>query len=308
MTDPTSFIRRLANVRLTDGERQQIAAGIGIRVRKGVDNRPERRMSTEAFIRRLKQSTLTPVERAQALEYIHTIVSQKLNRRWMMMKRILSGCLAGIILIVSGGITATYAAQESLPGETLYTWKVRVAEPLVGFIRMTNKSRATWAIERADRRLHETAMLMKRHALTPEERTMMHEQFKKHATEAQVFMDRLEKENMTGAMEIGDAIEDRLHKRSMEMSDAEGDDGPQDEMNPFFDDIIHTRKQLGRLAVKNMKPVPREGMERTERPGPAVMMMSAPVMGKHRGEDRVHMKREHRRMPTREELRKEYKE
>jgi hypothetical protein len=64
-----------------------------------------------------------------------------------------------IILVVSGGYGVAQAANQSLPGETLYPVKTHVSEPLIGTFQWTDEKRALWEHTRAERRLKEAETL-----------------------------------------------------------------------------------------------------------------------------------------------------
>jgi hypothetical protein len=66
-----------------------------------------------------------------------------------------SGITASLILFVGVG----YAAQESLPGDTLYALKVEVIEPLAGTLETTEAEKLAYHISLLERRLEEVKLL-----------------------------------------------------------------------------------------------------------------------------------------------------
>jgi hypothetical protein len=60
-------------------------------------------------------------------------------------------------LILSTGLAA--AANDALPGDTLYPLKISVIEPVIGALQPTEHLRAAWSVEVLNRRLHEIERL-----------------------------------------------------------------------------------------------------------------------------------------------------
>ncbi len=62
-----------------------------------------------------------------------------------------------LVVAISGGTVA--ASESALPGDILYSVKVRVTEEVQAALARTPKAQADWAIVRAERRLEEAATL-----------------------------------------------------------------------------------------------------------------------------------------------------
>ena len=76
--------------------------------------------------------------------------------------RFVSGVMAALVIFFSVGGAVAYAAEDSLPGDTLYPLKVYITEPLREHLSLTPHARAAWRAERIMRRLHEVEELVVR--------------------------------------------------------------------------------------------------------------------------------------------------
>lgn len=81
--------------------------------------------------------------------------------------RAFAAALAVVLVTVSLGGTA-YAAEDALPGDALYAFKLDVNEQVQGAFALTDESKADWSLERARRRLEEASTLALTGRLTPE--------------------------------------------------------------------------------------------------------------------------------------------
>lgn len=75
-----------------------------------------------------------------------------------------------IILIVGvgGGTTLSHASEKSLPGDTLYTFKVNVSEPIRGVLAVTSEDKANHHAQLIVNRVEEAKTLKESGNLTPE--------------------------------------------------------------------------------------------------------------------------------------------
>jgi hypothetical protein len=78
--------------------------------------------------------------------------------RTLRMHPVFAGAFALLLLITSGG-GAAYAAEGSLPGDLLYPVKVDVTEPVVTALTPRGKAQITWRLAIARRRLAEAHAL-----------------------------------------------------------------------------------------------------------------------------------------------------
>lgn len=73
-----------------------------------------------------------------------------------------------LVLILFAGIGTSYAAQASLPGDSLYAVKVNVNEKIASVMAVTPVARAQFDAGLAERRLEEVEILAAANKLTPE--------------------------------------------------------------------------------------------------------------------------------------------
>ncbi len=103
----------------------------------------------------------------------HTPVRPKTARRMrgaylhMLLEYRLVATLAVLMLVVVGSGSATFAARDALPGDTLYGVKI-AAEDIQGEFLFNDEARAQWALERVHRRITEASALATREAFTGE--------------------------------------------------------------------------------------------------------------------------------------------
>lgn len=74
------------------------------------------------------------------------------------MSRSLSWALAAVIVATSGA-TVTYASTKSVPGDVLYSTKVKALEPLESALALTPEAKADVAVAHLERRFQEAAAL-----------------------------------------------------------------------------------------------------------------------------------------------------
>lgn len=74
------------------------------------------------------------------------------------MSRSLSWALAAVIVATSGA-TVTYASTKSVPGDVLYSTKIKALEPLESALALTPEAKADVAVAHLERRFQEAAAL-----------------------------------------------------------------------------------------------------------------------------------------------------
>ncbi len=77
--------------------------------------------------------------------------------------------LAVILIVgIGGGTTLSYASEKTLPGDTLYTFKVNVSEPIRGVLAVTSEEKANHHAQLIVNRVEEAKELKETGNLTPE--------------------------------------------------------------------------------------------------------------------------------------------
>ncbi|MDB5265817.1 MAG: hypothetical protein JWM39_530 [Parcubacteria group bacterium] len=84
-----------------------------------------------------------------------------------MFSRAGASVLAFAVLLLVGGTGVSYAAEGTVPGNTLYPVKVAVIEPIQGALITTAKGQAAWHANLASRRLDEATTLAVANKLDP---------------------------------------------------------------------------------------------------------------------------------------------
>ncbi len=72
-------------------------------------------------------------------------------------QRVIPFAMVLILVFLSAG--TSFAAESSLPGETLYPVKININEGVIDFLSFSPKSKADWAVRAIERRLEEAAQL-----------------------------------------------------------------------------------------------------------------------------------------------------
>lgn len=74
---------------------------------------------------------------------------------------------AACVLVLCVSIGTSYAAQNALPGQALYSFKTRVNEPLRGVLAVTPEAKVEWSAQLTNRRLKEAEELAATNQLSP---------------------------------------------------------------------------------------------------------------------------------------------
>ncbi|OHA83679.1 MAG: hypothetical protein A2408_02505 [Candidatus Yonathbacteria bacterium RIFOXYC1_FULL_52_10] len=83
-----------------------------------------------------------------------------------------------IVLLIGGG--TTIAAEQTLPGDTLYPMKVEVNEQVRSAFAVSSEAQAKWDTRRTERRLEEAEQLMLQARLTAEAQTKIETQLEEN--------------------------------------------------------------------------------------------------------------------------------
>jgi len=73
-----------------------------------------------------------------------------------------------LIVLIAGGSTISYASEDTLPGDTLYTVKVNVKEPLEQKLALTPQAKLEVKTKQVEKRLTEAQTLLQKNDTTPE--------------------------------------------------------------------------------------------------------------------------------------------
>ena len=124
--------------------------------------------------------------------------------------RLYAGFAAFLLIIGSVGGTA-YAAENTLPGDTLYAVKVGFTEPLQTALTPSGTGKASWHAILAERRLEEAAALAAENNLSTETQAMLAANFTEHVEESVAHAEQLAVEGDTYAsLSVRSDLEARL--------------------------------------------------------------------------------------------------
>ena len=107
-------------------------------------------------------------------------------------KRTLSAFIIGGLLV---GGTASFAAENTVPGDILYPVKVHVNEQVMAAIAVTPQAQADWGVRKAERRLEEVEKLAVEPAATPEVKAIADASFSDSAKHVQEHIRAFENNN-----------------------------------------------------------------------------------------------------------------
>jgi len=166
--------------------------------------------------------------------------------------------LACVFLLIGSG--AAYAAEGSVPGDFLYTYKVKV-ENIRGHLAFGERQKAQWEGTRALRRLEEVEKLTADNKLTQDTWVRLHGSFIDHVVEAEHHIDSVAKKgDMEGARRLSADLEVflRAHHSVMESIGHERRDNSEIQ-------LVIEKVQKGILKNTTEKYVPEKTTAQTER-------------------------------------------
>ncbi|MDO8496170.1 MAG: hypothetical protein Q7S43_01815 [bacterium] len=130
-----------------------------------------------------------------------------------------------ISLMVGGGVGL--AAEQSLPGDSLYQVKIGMNEEVRGWLSVSEEVRANWEVERVQRRLEEAERMASRGSLNAESRAVIEANFEAQSERVRDRIAKFEsKDNFNAAIGVSSNFEVALkaHERILaELLDEETD-------------------------------------------------------------------------------------
>ena len=112
------------------------------------------------------------------------------------------------VLVVSSGVS--YAAEGTVPGDTLYPVKILVNEEVRAALLVSDANQISWNIRRAERRLEEATALASRGELDSENQDTLATQFAEHSADVTTQVSELEVSNPALALEASSEFEASL--------------------------------------------------------------------------------------------------
>ena len=176
----------------------------------------------ETFVSRLRQLSLTQTEAQEmrerliaysnmhaALEIVKPIPSPFFSYFNAYSRVLTSGAL--IILILISGTGISYAAEGTLPGQTLYGVKVGIIEPIQGAFITSTQGQADWQNELTERRLTEASTLAAENKLSASNQAYLATAVSTHVALAQQDANELsDSGNTTAALTVRSSLDASL--------------------------------------------------------------------------------------------------
>lgn len=122
-------------------------------------------------------------------------------KNWFMFGARPMPTMAAVMIVVLSTGTA-FAAENALPGDFLYDIKVSVNEPVISALSVSTEAKASWAIERAERRIEEAASLALSGTLDEETSEELNVRLEEHVAEAEAEQAEMEKTDTLAAARI----------------------------------------------------------------------------------------------------------
>jgi hypothetical protein len=108
-----------------------------------------------------------------------------------------------IVITIFAGTGVSFAAEDALPGDTLYAIKVNINEEVRDVFAVHPENKARWSMEKARRRLLEAEVLAERNELDEEKESALLAKFTKHSEDFDKALESLEREgNVTEALGV----------------------------------------------------------------------------------------------------------
>jgi hypothetical protein len=95
---------------------------------------------------------------------------------WTLGKALVAACL----IVVLGGGSLSYAAENTLPGDLLYPMKVSFNEEVIGAMKFTPEAKIVWQGKRVERRLSEIEALKGKNRLDENRKNQIETNLNKH--------------------------------------------------------------------------------------------------------------------------------
>ncbi len=219
MKSVLSFLASAKRICLSGFEKATIRTSLANAVRNASLLRQQDHMkTTDGFLRHARNITLSSAEKVAIREALFTTMipsyRQTFGIAWLNPFKSFTSVVASILIVTLCGASASYAADNSLPGDILYPIKVQVNERI--HERMLSKSdRVRYATERAEMRLQEAEKLAEAGRLDQGRKSIVRHEFLAATKTVREHIKTLESENQhTRAHDVSASFETALKTRS----------------------------------------------------------------------------------------------
>lgn len=117
-----------------------------------------------------------------------------------------------VLFLVVGGVSTSYAAEKSVPGDALYPIKIRVNEQIKGVLAVKKEAKIEWEAEKAGRRIAEARELASQGRLDEAARKNVETHFNIHAEKFSQISNEEKKDGkgMRDKEKSGDQLRDKF--------------------------------------------------------------------------------------------------
>lgn len=237
----------LQSIELTEAEsihiKQRVEEGKKLPVREGVRNCHSKCMDPKTFLRHVAKKVELSLEEDRDAQHAimkfaqnHPLQKKESNHSFL---NLLSLCtstirpipmIAAAFLLLTGGISLSFAAETALPGDFLYSFKVNINERANASFIFSEDSRAHFEAMRLERRLEEAAKLAAANHLTDKIKSQISMSINEQLSLTQVAISELAKHgNNDAALALHATIESNLVANAVVLAsiiDAEGNTTP----------------------------------------------------------------------------------
>lgn len=196
-----------------------------------------------------KQISLHSREKAEGFDVIarhihkHPIASQQHPAvfDWFVFHKVVASTMIAVLIVGVGGAGVAYASQAAVPGDTLYTVKVDITEPLIDrALTFDPERRAEWERRRLKRRLKEVENLSSHNAFTPDQRVVLQKRIEHRMAKIQERLDHVSEDHRAL---MQDRIDDVIEKHQNFLIDIEHETMSAQEVRAFKEHVGSMRNR-----------------------------------------------------------------
>lgn len=171
-----------------------------------------------AQLKKLKSISLTPEEKgalrasvARGIQMARPVPSEAY---WQLGVRhgLRIGLSAFLFMVFVGG-SVSVVADNSLPGDALYRFKININEEIKGALLNTPSERLSWEKERVDRRLGEIKTLATTATLTKEKQEKAQQALDSHLAKISAELDTLSETQPSEALKVTAELQENLAEK-----------------------------------------------------------------------------------------------
>ncbi len=201
------------------------------RIKKVSLKADEKSFIKKELVRFVDRNSIPYSDSVDSTKYVK---SNYIKSTLIIFKRPMTALIIGLILLGSGA--TSFAAEQAVPGDTLYPVKVSVNEKIVDKFKVSDEAKANWEAKKAERRIKEVQKIIKKGKINSETDAIvvkLEGQFDAHTAKVNKILADLEKSGDTEkALRISKKFEDILNSQEdllREISDKNINPGDTDE-------------------------------------------------------------------------------